>query len=238
MLHCVTYRSHRTGAIGVCQHSRDMMSHENKNGKAGSRVYRKKSRAKQQEETRQRIVESAVALHESIGGETTVTMIADRAGVSRITVYRHFPDEQSLLQACTQHYLGANPPPDPSGWMSFIDRNERLRAALTEIYGYHRRTERMMDQGFAESVTNEILAELFQPYLDFWNQVRDMLAAAWEGDAIAPIIGHAIDFRTWKTLVREQGMPEEQAVELFVDLVELEASDGRLASQSLASATV
>jgi AcrR family transcriptional regulator len=155
-----------------------------------------------------------------------------------VTVYRHFPDEQSLLQACTQHYLGANPPPDPSSWMSFTDRNEQLRAALTEIYGYHRRTERMMDQGFAESVTNEILAELFQPYFDFWSQVRDMLAAAWDGAPVAPIIGHAIDFRTWKTLVREQGMPEAHAIELFVDLVESEASTARLATSSLAGANV
>jgi len=213
------------------------MSHENNNGKTEPRVYRKKLRAKQHEETRRRIVESAVALHESIGGEqATVTKIADRAGVSRVTVYRHFPDEQSLLQACTQHYLSANPPPDPSIWMSFSERKERLRAALTEIYGYHRRTERMMDRAFADSLSNEILAELLEPYFDFWNHVRDMLAAAWDGAPVAPIIGHSIDFRTWKTLVREQGMPEEQAVELFVDLVESEASNARLATISLASA--
>ena len=215
------------------------MSHENHNGKTEPRIYRQKSRAKQQEETRQRIVESAAALHESVGGEqATVTKIADRAGVSRVTVYRHFPDEQSLLQACTQHYLGNNPPPDPSSWMSLAERKERLRTALTEIYGYHRRTERMMDRAFADSVSNETLAELFQPYFDFWNHVRDMLAAAWDGAPVAPIIGHSIDFRTWKTLVREQGMPEEQAIELFVDLVELEASNARLATNSLVSANV
>jgi AcrR family transcriptional regulator len=215
------------------------MSHENNDEKTEPRVYRQKFRAKQQEETRQRIVESAVALHESVGGEqATVTKIADRAGVSRITVYRHFPDEQSLLQACTQHYLGANPPPGLSSWMSFTEGKERLRAALTEIYGYHRRTERMMDRAFADSVSNEILAGLLQPYFEFWNHVRDTLAAAWDGAPVAPIIGHSIDFRTWKTLVREQGMPEEQAIELFVDLVESEASHAHLAINSLASANV
>jgi AcrR family transcriptional regulator len=214
------------------------MSHETQNGQTEPRVYRQKVRAKQHEETRQRIVESAVALHESIGDEqTTVTKIADRAGVSRVTVYRHFPDEQSLLQACTQHYLGANPPPDPSSWMSHMEGEARLRAALTEIYGYHRRTERMMDRAFADSVSNETLAGLFQPYFDFWNHVRDTLAAAWDGAPVTPIIGHAIDFRTWKTLVREQGMPEERAIEVFVGLVESEANYTRLATRSLTNAS-
>jgi hypothetical protein len=94
----------------------------------------------------------------------------------------------------------------------------------------------MMDRAFADSVSNEILAGLLQPYFDFWGHVRDTLAAAWDGASVSPIIGHSIDIRTWKTLVREQGMPEEQAIELFVDLVESEASNPRLATKSLASA--
>src|SRR5690606_6889289 len=108
-------------------------------------TYNLKQRAKAEADTRRRIVEAAIHLHESVGdAATTVTAIADRAGVGRVTVYRHFPDERSLLTACTNHYFELNPPPDPASWAGIADPNQRLETALTDLYAFYRRTEGML----------------------------------------------------------------------------------------------
>jgi AcrR family transcriptional regulator len=81
-----------------------------------SRTYTLKRRAERQAETRRRIVEAAVDLHSSIGpARTTVSMIAERAGVQRHTFYAHFPDERSLFLACSGLTLERDPLPDPMG---------------------------------------------------------------------------------------------------------------------------
>ncbi|HET7479864.1 MAG TPA: helix-turn-helix domain-containing protein, partial [Rubrobacteraceae bacterium] len=110
-----------------------------------ARKYEQKRRAEKQEETRRRITEATVELHKTVGmARTTISAIAENAGVERLTVYRHFPDEKTLFSACSEHYMGANPPPDPEPWARTGDPEERLRSALEEVYAYHRRTEPMM----------------------------------------------------------------------------------------------
>src|ERR671916_2681939 len=107
-----------------------------------TRKYDMKRRAERQEETRRRIVEATVELHQTVGmARTTISAIAEKAGVQRLTVYRHFPDERGLFSACTGLYMGANPPPDPASWTQVADPQERLRVALAEVYAYHRPTE-------------------------------------------------------------------------------------------------
>src|SRR5918992_694895 len=92
-----------------------------------------KRRAERMEETRRRIVEATVALHTTVGpARTSISAIAERAGVQRLTVYRHFPDEQSLFRACTSHGLAADLPPDPAAWRHIADPEARLRTALAE----------------------------------------------------------------------------------------------------------
>src|SRR5260370_6846145 len=106
------------------------------------RTYQLKRRAHQQDETRQRIVEATVHLHETLGpARTSITAIAEQAGVERLTVYRHFPDEQTLFTACTNHYLAANPLPEPPDWMQIADPETRLRVPLTHIYAHYQRTQ-------------------------------------------------------------------------------------------------
>ena len=69
------------------------------------RRYELKERARRQAETRQRIVDAAVELHTSVGpARTTISAIAERAGVERHTVYAHFPDEPTLFRACSTHW--------------------------------------------------------------------------------------------------------------------------------------
>src|SRR5689334_1200968 len=109
------------------------------------RQYTLKRRADKQQQTRQRIVDAAVHLHSSVGpAATTISAIAEQAGVERLTVYRHFPDEQTLLRACSGKWLADNPPPDPGRWAAIDSPPERLRLALADLYAFYARTESMM----------------------------------------------------------------------------------------------
>src|SRR5438477_8671872 len=109
------------------------------------RPYRKTRRAELEEQTRLRITESTVELHSTRGpARTSISAVAERAGVRRSTVYRHFPDEAALFAACSGHWLASNPPPDLGAWAAIKDPEQRLRAALAEIYRYYRTTEPMM----------------------------------------------------------------------------------------------
>ena len=82
-----------------------------------ARPYQLKRRAERQEMTRRRIIEAAIELHQTIGpAATTVSEIAERAQVGRVTVYRHFPDELTLARACSGLYFTRHPAPDPDRW--------------------------------------------------------------------------------------------------------------------------
>src|SRR4029453_13946377 len=110
-----------------------------------SRQYQQRKRAEQQDETRLRITEATVDLHGSVGpSRTTVSAVAERAGVQRATVYRHFPDERALFAACSAHWRAPNPRPDPASWAAMEDPQARTRRALAELYAYYGRTEQML----------------------------------------------------------------------------------------------
>jgi AcrR family transcriptional regulator len=190
------------------------------------RSYQLKRRAERQEETRQRIVEATVALHEAGGGAAaTISAIAARAGVERHTVYRHFPDELSLLTACTTHYSALHPLPDPAPWAEIADLETRVRTGLIAIYCYHRETEQLSTSLMRDlHDPSPVMLKVLVPYFAYWRHVQDVLAAGWEAegksDALVPAaVGHAISFATWKSLVREQGLDDAQAIELMVGMV-------------------
>jgi AcrR family transcriptional regulator len=189
------------------------------------RSYNQRKRAEQQDETRTRIVEATIALHQEIGGPaTTISAIAERAGVERATVYRHFPDERALLQACTGHFIQQNPPPKSQAWMRIADAEERLRVALEEIYDYHCRTEVMSARAVIDIPQMPTLAEVLGPFYAYWEQVRDILAEPWCKDGVEkPLvnaaIGHAISFQTWQSLVRMHGLEDAEAVLVMVRMV-------------------
>ncbi len=190
-----------------------------------ARKYDMKRRAKRQEETRQRITEATVELHEALGpAKTTISAIAEKAGVQRLTVYRHFPDEHALFSACRGHYMAANPPPEPTSWTQVADPEERLRRALAEVYAYHRRTEQMMANVVRDAQVHSLTREFSEPYFRHWNRMRYVLATGWGAqdqqlELLLGALGHALDFQTWRSLARQQGLDDEQAVELMVKMV-------------------
>lgn len=190
-----------------------------------TRKYEQKRRAENQDATRLRIVEATVHLHETVGAlEATISAIAERAGVERLTVYRHFPDERALLTACTSHYLSLHAPPDPAQWAAISDPEVCLQTALLEIYAYHRLTEAMMNSAQRDMTIKPVLRELLTPLIEYWNNVRDLLAGKYqvEGERytlLRAAIGHAIDFVTWRSIVRQQGLEDAQAVAVMMAMV-------------------
>jgi AcrR family transcriptional regulator len=190
-----------------------------------NRKYEMRRRAERQDETRQRIVDATVALHEEQGMMlTTISSVAARAGVERATVYRHFPDERALIVACTNHYFGQHPLPDSDAWLVMTDPVERLQLALADIYAYHRSTERMIASTASELPRHPVAQEVVAPMIMHLQRVREILASGWSPkdehvQQLTAAIGHAIAFGTWQSLVREQRLDDPQAVELMVTLV-------------------
>jgi AcrR family transcriptional regulator len=184
------------------------------------RPYRMTRRAELEEQTRRRITESAVALHEEVGpAQTSISAIAERAGVRRSTVYRHFPDEEALFDACSSHWRAANPPPYPRSWSAIEEPAERTRAALRELYAFYGRTEAMYvsllrDERLVPAI--EIRLRDFHGYL---GSIRDDLAAG-RGQLVRAAVGHALAFPTWRSLTQEQGLSDDDAVGLMSRLVE------------------
>jgi AcrR family transcriptional regulator len=185
-----------------------------------SRRYEQKKRAVRQEETRRRIVDAAIHFHETVGpAKTTITEIAERAGVGRLTVYRHFPDELTLTWACSGLYWERNPFPDPEPWRKIDHPQDRFRQALRESYSYHRRTEQMMTRALADLPNSPVI----KPYIDHWSGVVDVVSAAWgfrgrKAMVLKAAVGHALGFQTWQSLVRHHGLTDKQAVELMIRL--------------------
>jgi AcrR family transcriptional regulator len=188
------------------------------------RRYEKKRRAEQEAETRQRIVEAMVALHREVGpARTTISAIADRAGVERLTVYRHFPDERSMFEACTAHYATEVPGPDPRAWAEIEDPAERLRTALLAFYDYYRRSEDVLTHAARDLPQLPVLAAVLSPWADFLGRIRGDLIEGWKtrGPArarLAAAIGHALRFDTWRSLARSEGLDDGKAADLMVDL--------------------
>ena len=185
------------------------------------RPYRKRRRAEIEEETRRRITEATVALHGTVGpARTTVSAIAERAGVQRATVYRHFPDERALIGACSAHWNAANPRPDIAGWAAVEDPDGRPRSALTELYAWYDRTEYMVERITRDAAVVEPLREAMGRAAGWYEAATGVLAEGRPGDAARAraAIAHALAFDTWRSLVRRQGLAPEEAVELMARL--------------------
>jgi AcrR family transcriptional regulator len=190
------------------------------------RKYEMKKRAERQRETRRKIVEATVELHRTQGpANTTISEVAKRAGVNRLTVYNHFPDITDLLKACSRSWTERHPAPDPTPWAEIGDPQQRLGTALTELYGFYAHTESMRGNVLRDAETMPELAALLEgsvvPYLE---AVRDLLAEGWvvpdyREKRLLAKIKLAIDFHTWRSLERESGLSREEAVGSMLEAV-------------------
>jgi AcrR family transcriptional regulator len=189
------------------------------------RPYRKKRRAELEEETRRRITESAVELHGTVGpAHTSMSAVAERAGVRRSTLYRHFPDEAALFEACSSHWAAANPPPDPTAWAAIEDPEKRLEVALADLYAFWRRTRRMMENLIRDEATNENVERNFRVFHSYMEAARDVLMTGWGARGarrkrLQAAIAHALAFSTWRSLAFEPRLDDTEAVRLMLAFV-------------------
>jgi AcrR family transcriptional regulator len=182
-----------------------------------ARTYTLKRRAESQAETRRRIVEAAVDLHGSVGpARTTLSMIAERAGVQRHTLYAHFPDERSLFLACSAHTLERDPLPEADAWRKIANARERLRTGLAAIYGWYERNAELaacvLRDAETHTLTRETVALRLGPSMQAYSEV---LGARLHSKQRA-LLQLALSFFTWRTLRREAGLKQHRAVEAMV----------------------
>ncbi len=185
-----------------------------------TRTYTLKRRAEQQAETRRRIVEAAVELHGSIGPAlTTVSMVAERAGVQRHTFYAHFPDDRSLYLACSGLALERDPLPDSEAWRAIEDPSERLRVGLRAIYDWYERNANLaacvLRDAEYHALTREIAELRFGPPIAGYHEV---LGAKLNAKQRA-MLHLALSFFTWRTLARESGLKQGAAVAAMVQAI-------------------
>jgi AcrR family transcriptional regulator len=189
------------------------------------RPYRKKRRAELEEQTRLRITESAVALHGTVGpSRTSMSAIAEHAGVRRSTLYRHFPDEVAVFQACSAHWAADHPPPDVGAWAAIEDPDERLATALRDLYVYYRSGESMLANLHRDETLVPTVKQFFGAYSEFLAAIRDVLmrGRGVRGNArkrVLAAIGHALAFGTWRSLARDEGLDDAEAAALMCRLV-------------------
>jgi AcrR family transcriptional regulator len=185
-----------------------------------TRTYTMTRRAEQQAETQQRIVEAAVELHSSVGPAlTTVSMVAERAGVQRHTFYAHFPDDRSLFMACSGLAMERDPLPDPAAWRGIEDGNERLRAGLLALYGWYERNARLVGCVLRDAeyhpLTRDIAELRMGPSMAAYREVLGRRLTAKQ----RAILHLALGFFTWRSLTQEAGLKPAAAVKAMVQAV-------------------
>lgn len=185
------------------------------------RRYELKERARSREHTRQRIVEAAVHLHTSVGpARTTISGIAEQAGVERHTVYSHFPDDRSLFRACSEHWAASHPMPDFHALATIPDPARRVRRTLGELYAWYESVEADLALFFRDAsvvpADAEALAEMTADLESLADAVCQGLPRR---KLVRAAVGHALDFETWRSLVRRQGLSRAQAVDAMALLV-------------------
>jgi AcrR family transcriptional regulator len=203
----------------------------NKSPTATKRAYRKRRRAQLEEETRLRITQAAVDLHGSVGpARTTISAVAGRAGVQRATVYRHFPDEDALFDACSSHWMAQHPLPDPAVWAAIEDPDERLRVALGELYDWYDHGDYMLEKTTRDAALVPALRPSMEAFRGWLDAAADaLLRGRPERGArrrrLRAAVGHALAFETWRSLVRHQGMSQSETIELMEALAGAAAQD-------------
>jgi AcrR family transcriptional regulator len=195
-----------------------------------TRRYQLRKRADAMEATRRRITEAAVELHGTLGpARTTMTAVAERAGVQRQTVYRHFANEDELFAACSAHFVARHPWPDAGRWRAIADPAERLRTALDELYAWYETTEAMWRTVLRDETLVAAVGPALEPLRAYLDDAARVLATGWGArdrrrEMLLAAARHAVDFHTWRSLARDGGVSRAGVVELTSAMISRAAS--------------
>ena len=192
---------------------------------APKRKYELKKRAAEMAETHLRITEAAIDLHGTVGpARTTLSAVAERAGVERRTLYRHFPTEADLFAACSTHYFTANPFPDLDAWRAIRDPHQRLERALDELYAYYERTDPMLSNVLRDADLVDVARDAVAPLHAYLEEAADILTTGRRvrgrrRQLVGGALRHALAFSTWRSLT-SNGIGRSEAATLVTALVE------------------
>jgi AcrR family transcriptional regulator len=192
-------------------------------------------RAEQVVQTRERITEAAVRLHTTVGpAHASIAAIAGEAGVTRLTVYRHFADLDALFEACTAHWYARNPRPDAAAWPLIADLEERARRAFGDLYGWYRDHA---DELYPINRDAAAMPLSAQQAMEAGNRMlADALVAGHFGAGTDPdgdgrllraVARHLVDFLTWRSLAIQKGLDDREVVELAIRMLTAMTGDGR-----------
>ena len=192
-------------------------------------------RAQRVDETRERITEAAVRLHTTVGpSRTSIAAIAEAAGVTRLTVYRHFADLDAVYDACMAHWAARNPRPDTRAWRAIAGLEPRARRALGELYAWFR--EHADD---LEPINRDVAVMPASARARREAGSRDQADAIVAGPAPEPVdpgaesrllvavARHLVDYATWRSLAVDQGLGERELVDVAVRMLLAVTPDGR-----------
>jgi len=185
--------------------------------------YELKARGERMSQTRERIVESTLRLHTTLGpAHTSISAIAAAAGVQRHTVYNHFPRERDLYAACGGLFAQRNPLPSVEPWAEIAGPAARINSALLEVYEFFRLHERELTPIVRDMpLMPQLVGKRFAPY-------RASAVAAitdgWElrgrrGARVRALLDTALRFDTWRALARDSGLTDEDAAATMGDAV-------------------
>jgi AcrR family transcriptional regulator len=197
---------------------------------SSNRHYRLGKREGSMAATRLRIVQATLDLHSTIGpSKTTIASIAERAGVQRHTVYHHFPNLDSLFEACTLHGMETTGMPVGTAWSSIPDAVTRTRVGLREVVAWYRRNQGMLDRVLADADPDASDAD--DPFTARMRTLFALLRAPWrvarkDRPVADAVLAHALAYETWRSL-SSAGIPDDQVVELLVGWVADAATSGR-----------
>jgi AcrR family transcriptional regulator len=191
--------------------------------RTSQRAYRMGRRRDQLDAMSRRIAEAAFELHGTIGpAQTSISAVAERAGVQRHTVYHHFPDMTSLMRACTEHGMQVTRTPEAAPWLAIEDPGARLRHGLGELYAYYRANAQLLGNIVRDL---PLMADVggSEAFVERMGELFGALAEGWPGEAPAQrlrmvTIGHAMAYETWRSLTGAS-LSDEEATDLMVRLV-------------------
>jgi len=180
-------------------------------------------RADHVDRTRRRITEAAVRLHTSVGpSATTMAAVAEEAGVTRLTLYRHFPTKDELFGACMSHWRALHPPPDPDAWRRLGTIEARLERAVTELYRWFSANHDDLypiyrDIAFTPEATLRVRQANTDVIVDA--VIGDATGSAASERRLRAALGHVVSFWTWQSLVVDQGLSVRDATSMAIGFV-------------------
>jgi AcrR family transcriptional regulator len=186
-----------------------------------ARTYEMVGRRTKVEETRRRIAAATYELHSTVGpAQTTVSLIAEKAGLPRQTVYRNFPTQLALFRGCIAFGLELSPPPDPAAWEEIDDPSRRLLTGLRELFTWFEAVEPVMTNSIRDMGALPAAIEAMQPLMEMTQRMHQTLAIGFDKQLASPLIRMAIDFSTWKMLRRFEGMESEEVLRFWQRLLD------------------